>query len=95
MPPAREVVATLAINPNTVLKAYSELEHDGVVVSRAGLGTFIADSAPAPVAPDVRRRLQPGLTAWLARARAEGLGEEAVQALFSSAVEDAYRADVA
>jgi len=89
------VVAALAINPNTVLKAYSQLEHEGIVFSRPGLGTFIADTAPAPVDAAIRRRLQKQLDAWLTKAREAGLDEETVAALFASGVQDAYGADVA
>jgi len=95
LPPARAVVKALAINPNTVLKAYTTLEHEGLVRSRPGLGTFVADTAPAPVAEKVRRRLRPDLDAWLVKARRAGLDEEAVMALFASAVDDSYRAGVA
>jgi GntR family transcriptional regulator len=95
LPTAREVVNALAINPNTVLKAYSELEHQGVAFSRPGSGTFIAATAPAPVAETIRRRLGPALDAWVAKARAVGLDEEAVFVLFSSAVDEAYGASVA
>jgi len=95
LPAAREVVATLAINPNTVLKAYTQLEHEGMVVSRPGLGTFVAATAPAPVADEVQHRLLPALAAWLAQARAAGLDTEAVLALVDSAIEDAFEAHVA
>jgi GntR family transcriptional regulator len=95
LPTAREVVKALAINPNTVLKAYTTLEHEGLVVSRPGLGTFVADTAPAPVAEKVRRRLRPDLNSWLAKARRAGLDEEAVFALFASAVDDAFGSGVA
>ena len=88
-------MAALAINPNTVLKAYSELEHQGLAFSRPGLGTFIANTAPPPIAEEVRGRLRPGLAAWVAKARAAGLDQEAVMALFSSAVTDAFGAEVA
>lgn len=95
LPTAREVVQALAINPNTVLKAYTALESEGLVQSRPGLGTFVADTAPAPVAEKLRRRLRPDLDAWLAKARRAGLNEEAVFALFASAVDDAYGSGVA
>jgi GntR family transcriptional regulator len=95
LPTAREVVKALAINPNTVLKAYTMLEQEGLVVSRPGLGTFVADTAPAPVAEKIRRRLRPDLDSWLAKARRAGLDEEAVFALFASAVDDAFGSGVA
>ena len=95
LPAAREVVASLAINPNTVLKAYTQLEHEGIAFSRPGLGTFIADTAPAPISAATQRNLSPALQAWVARAREAGLSQEAVSALFESAMVDAYREGVA
>lgn len=95
LPPARQVVADLAINPNTVLKAYAQLEKEGIAYSRAGLGTFIADTAPPAVAPAIQMRLGPALDAWMARARDAGLSSEAVAALVASAIESAYGGVVA
>ena len=86
LPSAREVVAALAINPNTVLKAYGELERGDWVTSRAGVGTFVAVSAPRPVASAVRDRLVRGLKEWLAIARKEGLDQSAIEAMFTIAV---------
>src|SRR4029450_9368596 len=48
LPRVREVAESLAINPNTVLKAYRELEHEGLVKGRPGLGTFVVRSLPGP-----------------------------------------------
>jgi GntR family transcriptional regulator len=90
LPTAREVVAALAINPNTVLKAYTQLEHEGIAYSRPGLGTFIADTAPAPVPATEQRRLRPALDAWVESARAAGLSGEAVRSLVDAAIENAY-----
>jgi GntR family transcriptional regulator len=95
LPAAREVVSSLAINPNTVLKAYSQLEHEGVVCSRAGQGTFIAETAPAPISASIRQDLEPALRMWMARARDAGLNDEAVFALFESTVDRAHRAGAA
>ncbi len=95
LPTAREVVNALTINPNTVLKAYAELERDGLVVSRPGLGTFIAETAPKPIAGTVQRRLRPGLDAWLSKARAAGLNDEAISALFVLALDESRRTGVA
>jgi GntR family transcriptional regulator len=81
LPTVRDVVARLAINPNTVLKAYRELEYLGVAAPRAGIGTFVTASASeaslAAIGP-LRREL----AAWLAKARSAGLDDEIVEALF-------------
>jgi GntR family transcriptional regulator len=88
LPTVKEVVAQLAINPNTVLKAYRELEREGLVQARPGLGTFITgsltDGSLAAHEP-LRRELQ----AWLARARDAGLDADSIEALFASTFRDA------
>jgi len=85
LPTVKDVVARLAINPNTVLKAYRELEHGGLVAARPGVGTFVtktlSDSSLAAHAP-LRRELQ----RWLLKARRNGLDEESIEALFRDAV---------
>jgi GntR family transcriptional regulator len=88
LPTAREVVAALAINPNTVLKAYSQLEVEGLVASRPGLGTFIAQGIPEPLAPSVQRHLRRGLESWLRSAAAAGLDREGVMALINLALDE-------
>ena len=81
LPTVREVVASIAINPNTVSKAYRELEHEGLIAARAGVGTFVtastSDDALAPLGP-----LRHDLEQWLVRARADGLDDESIEALF-------------
>jgi GntR family transcriptional regulator len=81
LPTVREVVASVAINPNTVFKAYRELEHEGLVAARAGVGTFVtattSDEVLASLGP-IRHELEQ----WLVRARAAGLDEESIDALF-------------
>jgi GntR family transcriptional regulator len=81
LPTVKEVVASLAINPNTVLKAYRELEHDGLVSARPGVGTFVtktlSDESLAAHGP-LRRELQ----RWLVKARRAGLNDESIEALF-------------
>ena len=83
LPTVKEVVASLAINPNTVLKAYRELEYEGLVAARPGVGTFVtrtlSDASLAAHGP-----LREELHRWLARARAAGLPEESIEALFMS-----------
>ncbi|MGO9911369.1 MAG: GntR family transcriptional regulator [Acidimicrobiales bacterium] len=81
LPTVREVVTSIAINPNTVFKAYRELEHEGLVAARAGVGTFVT----ATTRDDVLASLGPirhDLEQWLVRARAAGLDEESIEALF-------------
>jgi GntR family transcriptional regulator len=90
LPTAREVVEDLAINPNTVLKAYRELEREGFVYSRPGAGTFVADDAPAPLARAVHQPLRRSLDRWLAASRAAGLDRESAIALMTLALNDAF-----
>ena len=90
LPTVKDVVATLAINPNTVLKAYRELERDGLVSARPGVGTFVtrslADDSLAAHEP-LRRDLE----RWLGRARAAGVDDESIEALFRSAFRSEQR----
>ena len=88
LPTAREVVAALAINPNTVLKAYTQLESEGLVISRPGLGTFIAQGIPAPLAPGLQRQLRRGLDSWIRSAAAAGLDREGMLALINLAIDE-------
>jgi GntR family transcriptional regulator len=84
LPTVREVVTRIAINPNTVSKAYRELEHEGLVAARAGVGTFVT----ASTSEDVLASLGPirhDLEQWLVRARAAGLDEDSIEALFRAA----------
>src|SRR5215204_2335142 len=87
LPTVKEVVDALAVNPNTVTKAYRELEHEGLVRSRQGLGTFVAASPPA-VAVAARPALLAALTRWVRRARAEGLQAEEMLALLAVALDE-------
>ena len=94
LPTVKDVVARLAINPNTVLKAYRELERDGLVAARPGIGTFVTRSltdsslaAHEPLRQDLRR--------WLARARRAGLDDESIEALFMTTFRTAAQEDVA
>jgi GntR family transcriptional regulator len=83
LPTVKDAVASLAINPNTVLKAYRELEREGLVAARPGVGTFVtrtlADSSLAAHEP-----LRRDLGRWLGRARSAGLDDESIEALFMS-----------
>jgi GntR family transcriptional regulator len=88
LPTVKEVVGRLAINPNTVLKAYRELEHADLVAARPGVGTFVTGSLvdPAIAANGPLRR---ELRGWIVKARRAGLDEESIEALFRDAVRSA------
>ncbi|HEY3608146.1 MAG TPA: GntR family transcriptional regulator [Pseudonocardiaceae bacterium] len=94
LPTVKDVVAGLAINPNTVLKAYRELEHDGLVAGRPGVGTFVtrtlADSTVAAHEP-LRRELR----RWLAKARRAGLADDSIEALFITTFRTTMGEDIA
>src|SRR5271169_1730628 len=68
LPTVKDVVARLAINPNTVLKAYRELEHDGLVSARPGIGTFVVDSYDETTYA-AQRPLRRSLEVWIEKAR--------------------------
>lgn len=94
LPTVKEVVASLAINPNTVLKAYRELEHQGLVAARPGVGTFVTrslvDGSLAAHGP-LRRELE----RWMAKARRAGLDDESIEALFATTFRSLTREDIA
>jgi DNA-binding transcriptional regulator YhcF (GntR family) len=94
LPTVKEAVAQLAINPNTVLKAYRELEHEGLVAARPGVGTFVtATLADASLA--AHGLLRQDLRRWLAKARQAGLDEESIEALFMTTFRTAAQEDIA
>ncbi|MEW9556253.1 GntR family transcriptional regulator [Nonomuraea sp. NPDC050783] len=90
LPTAREVVETLAINPNTVLKAYRELERDGLVKGRPGMGTFVLEGAPGGTLV-AHTRLRRGLERWVREAREAGLDQEDLRALFTVVLADSQK----
>ena len=89
LPKVRDVVASLAINPNTVLKAYRELETKGLTAGRPGQGTFIQATLSQVALPELTA-LRRSLLGWLTTADAAGLDEDGIVALFTSALRDFY-----
>jgi GntR family transcriptional regulator len=85
LPTVKEVVGSLAINPNTVLKAYRELDREGLVEGRRGQGTFVRAAVPS-LPPTEVRTLREALRRWLAQARAAGLDDEGIAALIAGTV---------
>lgn len=94
LPTAKEVVATLAINPNTVLKAYRELEREGLVTARPGLGTFVRRSLGGASLTE-HTRVRRELARVVRDGRAAGLDTEDLEALFASVLIDSFREDTA
>ncbi|MDQ2815666.1 MAG: GntR family transcriptional regulator [Actinomycetota bacterium] len=90
LPKVRDVVATLAINPNTVLKAYKELETKGLTAGRPGQGTFIEATLSQVALPELTT-LRRSVAVWLAAADTAGLDEDGMVALFTGALRDFYK----
>ena len=94
LPKVKDVAAGLAINPNTVLKAYRELEYEGLAAARPGIGTFVTgtlDGGSLTAHGPLRRDLQ----RWLSQARRAGLDDESIEALFVSTFRSASEEDIA
>ena len=87
LPSVKEVVDSLSVNPNTVVKAFSELEHQGLVVRRQGVGTFVA-AAPSMTSVQVAPRLLGPLARWVDRARQDGLSGEQIRMLLEVALDE-------
>jgi GntR family transcriptional regulator len=94
LPPVKAVVRQLTINANTVLKAYRDLEREGLVESRSGIGTFVLRRPPGP-SPQTQLVLQRGLDRWLREALAEELDLESIEALIRGAIYSAMSEGVA
>ncbi len=87
LPTVKEVASDLAINPNTVVKAYRQLEHEGLAGGRPGQGTFITATS-SPALPAEQQVLRASLEEWLRAAEDAGLDDEAVTALIAVARHD-------
>jgi GntR family transcriptional regulator len=85
LPTVREVVTMIALNPNTVVKAYRELENQGFIEKRAGVGTFVCKQ-PAGPSPDTQAALLDKVDDWIAESETAGLDEESTEALFNTAL---------
>ena len=82
LPTVKEVVGRLAINPNTVLKAYRELDREGLVEGLRGQGTFVRATMPS-LPPDDLDMLREALRRWLEQAGAAGLDTDGIAALIA------------
>jgi GntR family transcriptional regulator len=94
LPTVKQVVTRVAINPNTVAKAYRELEREGLVGAKPGLGTFVIKTL-SDVSLAAHGPLRSKLRRWLAEARQAGLDDENIEALFRDTLESAAAEDIA
>src|SRR5271168_3492392 len=94
LPTVKEVVGQLAINPNTVLKAYRELEHEGLVSARPGVGTFVTGSLGGQSLA-AHGPLRLALQRWVVKARRAGLDDESIEALFCDSFRSTAEEDIA
>ena len=94
LPTVKTVAGTLTINPNTVLKAYRELEHEGLVAGRPGQGTFVVKSLAGPP-PGTQVELQRSLQRWLRSAVDAGLDVDSIVALFETSLRAARQEEIA
>ncbi len=94
LPTVKEAVGQLAINPNTVLKAYRELEHEGLASARPGVGTFVTGSLGAESIA-AQGPLRQALQRWIVKARRAGLDDESIEALFRDSFRSTAEQDIA
>ncbi|NKS85581.1 GntR family transcriptional regulator [Rhodococcus hoagii] len=93
LPTAKEVVGAVTVNPNTVLKAYRELESEGLVEARPGLGTFVTQSLAKPGMAE-RDALQSALADWARQGAAAGLDRSDLEALVAAALDNEFGGEV-
>ena len=86
LPGIRPLAEELVINPNTVAKAYRELEHEGVIELRHGAGAFVSSNGRAKKLTDKMRASQTLVTGTVDKLRAQGVTEEEIRRLFEAAL---------
>jgi len=86
LPPVREVVRQITLNPNTVHRAYRDLETAGIVEGRPGRGTFVVEVPTPLTTPERQAELQNDLVVWIEKARAAGMNDDAISALVSLSI---------
>jgi GntR family transcriptional regulator len=93
LPTVKDVSGSLAINPNTVLKAYRELEYEGLASARPGVGTFVTMTLSTDSIA-VYTELSHDLQGWISKARAAGLDDESIGAIFQRTIRTAVQEEV-
>lgn len=91
LPTIKHIARTLAINPNTVMKAYRELEHRGLAQGRPGLGTFISGDL-TPISTPTQNELRHELTLWINKAHQAGLGSAEIAAIVTAVLTETTNA---
>jgi GntR family transcriptional regulator len=91
LPGIRPLAEELVINPNTVAKAYRELEHEGVVELRQGAGAFVSDKAPTKKDADKLRAAQAAVATAIEKLRARGVTDEEIRRLFEAELSGMHR----
>ena len=84
LPGIRPLAEQLVINPNTVAKAYRELEHEGVIELRQGTGAFVSENAPSKRAAEKVRAAQTAVAATVEKLRARGVSDDDIRRLFEA-----------
>ena len=90
LPTVKDVSGLLAINPNTVLKDYRELEYEGLAAARPGVGTFVTKTLSSDSIA-AYTELSLDLEGWLSKARAAGLDDESIGAIFQRTIRTAVQ----
>jgi GntR family transcriptional regulator len=88
LPTVRSLAVELSVNPNTVIKAYSELEREGILTTEQGSGTFVAAQQPAPLADENRQsKLETLCSEFLAQAARFGFSSQDLMSGIQSLIE--------
>ena len=90
LPSVRDMATSLGVNPTTIQKAYGELEHLGVIETRRGQGTFVADVPPAVDEAERRAALEREARDWIVRAAEQGADRAAMESAFRRALEELF-----
>ena len=89
IPSVRQMAAQALVNPNTVAKAYRELEREGILTTRRGLGVFVAESAPQNCQEERRTALRRRLTEVVAEAKRAGVTTAELRQLLTEVLKEA------
>jgi GntR family transcriptional regulator len=86
LPSVRQLAEELVVNPNTIARAYTELERAGILISRPGLGIFVAQPRTELTREARHRRLTEALDHWLTEAVHLGYADDEVVRLVAQRV---------